>query len=90
MVFHDEEHSIESSVLDIRSSGNVVHAFIGGFRVSSYATQIKMKNLCYQGCLFGYRQGFKHNHMIFFLPCHVSFHALILCIVHFSECIWKR
>ena len=33
-VFHDEEHSIESSVLEISSSDNVVHAF----RVSPDAT----------------------------------------------------
>ena len=46
-VFNDEEHSIESSVLEISSSGNVVHAFIRGVRVSSDTAQIKMKNLCY-------------------------------------------
>ena len=42
-----------------------------------------MKNLCYQGFHFGYGQGFKHNRRMLFLPCRVSFHALILCIVYF-------
>ena len=55
-VFHDEEHSRESSVLEISSSGNVVHAFIGGVQLSSDATQIKIRNLFYQDCDFGYRQ----------------------------------
>ena len=55
--FSTMRSSIKSSVLEISSSGNVVHASIGGFRVSSDATRIKMKNLCYQGCHFGYRQG---------------------------------
>ena len=54
-VFYEEKHSIGSSVLRISSSDNVVHAFIGGVRVSSDATQIKMC-LFYQGCDFSYRQ----------------------------------
>ena len=32
-------------------------------------------------------EDFKHNHMIFFFPCHVSFHSLILCIFHFQMCM---
>ena len=55
-VFHDEEHSTESNVLEISSSGNVVHALIGGVRVSLDATRIKIRNLFYQDCDFGYRQ----------------------------------
>ena len=46
-VFHDEEHSTEFGVLEISSSGNVVHAFIGGVQVSSDVTQIKISNLFY-------------------------------------------
>ena len=32
-VFHDEEHSTEYSVLEISSSGNVVHAFMEDFEL---------------------------------------------------------
>ena len=53
-VFHDEEHSTESGVLEISSNENVVHDCIRGFQVSSDVAWIKMKNLCYQGCHFGY------------------------------------
>ena len=51
-VFHDEEHSTESSVLEVSSSDNVVH----DFRVSPDAAWIKMKSLFYQGCDFSYGQ----------------------------------
>ena len=81
--FRDEERSLGFGVLRIGGYIIMVHAFIGGFLVSPDVAWIKMKNLCYQGCHFGYRQGFKHNCRIFFLPCRVSFHALILCIVYF-------
>ena len=55
-IIYDQEHSAESGVLEISSSGNVVHAFIGGVRVSSDVTRIKIRNIFYQDCDFGYRQ----------------------------------
>ena len=66
----------------------LVHVFIEGFRVSSYAAWIEIKSLFYRDCGFSGTTGledFRTHLVVFSLPYHFSFHALILFIVHFTK-----
>ena len=72
----------------------MVHAFIGGFRVSPDAAWIEMRSLFYRACDFSFGQWTfrisRHKLTGFLCLVILSFHALILCIVYFTECIWRR
>ena len=54
--FHDEERSLGFGVLRIGGYIVMVHAFIGGFRVSPDAAWIEMKSLLYRACDFSFGQ----------------------------------
>ena len=84
--FRDKERSLGFGVLRIGGYIVMVHAFIRGFQVSPNATWIKMKSLFYRDCHFSFR----HELAGFLCLVIFSFHALILCILYFTECIWRR
>ena len=52
--FRDEEHSLGFGVLRIGGYIVMVHAFIGGFRVSLDVAWIEMKWLFYRACDFSF------------------------------------
>ena len=52
--FRDEERSLGFVVLRIGGYIVMVHAFIGGFRVSPDAAWIEMKSLFYRACDFSF------------------------------------
>ena len=55
--FRDEECSLGSGFLRNGSYIVLVHAFIGGFRISSGAAWIKMKSMFYRDCDFIWTAG---------------------------------
>ena len=92
--FRDEEHSLGFNVLRIGSYIIMVHSFIGAFQVSLDATWFEMKSFFYWACDFSFGQWTyrisRHKLAGFLCLVIMSFHALILCIVYFTECIWRR
>ena len=77
--FREEECSLDFGFL--RSGGYIVlvHAFIGGVRISSDAAWIKMKSMFYQDCDFSWTAGLEYFQTQL-ASFSLHYHVFFLCI----------